>query len=70
MQIEMEHLGRVRAAVDELTATFEKEPDAAAITAAWGSIGRVIRALADLCPNHPTIMHHSSALAVPLGSAR
>jgi hypothetical protein len=57
MQIEKEHFGRVRAAVDELTATVEKEPDAAATTAAWDSIGRVTRALADLCPNHPAIMH-------------
>jgi hypothetical protein len=70
MQIETEHLGRVRAAVDELKAVVEQEPDAARVGAAWDTVGRVIRALADLAPNHPTILQYTSALAVAVGSRR
>jgi hypothetical protein len=36
MQIESQHLERLRVNVDELKVVVEQEPDAAVIGAAWG----------------------------------
>jgi hypothetical protein len=70
MQMEKQHLGRVRVEVDELKAIVEKEPDARMVSAAYDALSRIVRALGDLAPNHPGILQHRSALAVPLGKSR
>ncbi len=70
MQIEPQHPEPLRLNVNELKAVVDQEPDAVRVGAAWDAVGRVIRALADLAPNHPAISHHTSALAVPVGSRR
>jgi hypothetical protein len=70
MEIEREHLERVRAAADELRATVQQEPDVRAVTAAWDALDKLARALADLCPNHTAVSSHAHSLAIRLGATR
>ncbi len=65
------HLDLVSVAAAELFETLSgEELDAATVTHAWASLDKVTRALANLCPNHPAILQHRSALATPIGARR
>ena len=52
MQMEKQHLGRVRVEVDELKAIVEKEPDARMVSAAYDALSHIVRALGESCRFH------------------
>ena len=52
------HLVQLRNEVTELQRIVAAEPDDLAVTRAWASVSKVIKALKEVCPNHPEIWRY------------